>query len=146
MSCNQGFSESPSAWLTPTHHYETEALTAKNINFGLHYWNRYQKIVTVDGNAAFVEADVFCFICVPYEVKEINVTPYEETTSVRPSLTCPTVWFPRSRHISNLLKKELSESVMFVWPCITDTIYKQPTKCNSNGLLIIPISSTCFGR
>jgi len=24
--------------------------------------------------------------------------------------------------------------------------YKQPTRCNNNGLLIIPISSTCFGR
>jgi hypothetical protein len=23
---------------------------------------------------------------------------------------------------------------------------RQPTRCNSNGLLIIPISSTCFGR
>jgi len=24
--------------------------------------------------------------------------------------------------------------------------YRQPIRCNSNGLLIIPISSTCFGR
>ena len=24
--------------------------------------------------------------------------------------------------------------------------YRQPTSCNNNGLLIIPISSTCFGR
>ena len=24
--------------------------------------------------------------------------------------------------------------------------YKQPTRCNNNGLLIIPISSTCSGR
>jgi hypothetical protein len=24
--------------------------------------------------------------------------------------------------------------------------YRQPTRCNNNGLLIIPISSTCFGR
>jgi len=24
--------------------------------------------------------------------------------------------------------------------------YKQPTRYNNNGLLIIPISSTCFGR
>ena len=25
-------------------------------------------------------------------------------------------------------------------------LYKQPTRCNNNGLLIIPISSTCFGQ
>ena len=25
-------------------------------------------------------------------------------------------------------------------------LYRQPTRCNNNGLLIIPISSTCFGR
>ena len=24
--------------------------------------------------------------------------------------------------------------------------YRQPTRCNNNGLLIIPVSSTCFGR
>ena len=24
--------------------------------------------------------------------------------------------------------------------------YRQPTRCNNNGLLIIPISSTCFGQ
>ena len=24
--------------------------------------------------------------------------------------------------------------------------YRQPTRCNNNGLLLIPISSTCFGR
>ena len=28
----------------------------------------------------------------------------------------------------------------------TYKFYRQPTKCNNNGLLIIPISSTCFGR
>ena len=25
-------------------------------------------------------------------------------------------------------------------------LYRQPTRCNNNGLLIIPISSTCFGQ
>jgi len=24
--------------------------------------------------------------------------------------------------------------------------YRQPTRCNNNGLLIIPVSSTCFGQ
>ena len=24
--------------------------------------------------------------------------------------------------------------------------YRQPTRCNNNGLLIIPVSSTCFGK
>ena len=24
--------------------------------------------------------------------------------------------------------------------------YRQPTRCNNNGLLIIPVSSTCFGE
>ena len=47
--------------MTSVHHYETEALTAKGISFGVHFWNRYQKSVIVDGNAAIVEASVFCF-------------------------------------------------------------------------------------
>ena len=25
-------------------------------------------------------------------------------------------------------------------------LYRQPTRCNNNGLLIIPVSSTCFGK
>ena len=25
-------------------------------------------------------------------------------------------------------------------------LYKQPNRCNNNGLLIIPVSSTCFGK
>jgi len=24
--------------------------------------------------------------------------------------------------------------------------YRQPTRCNNNGLLVIPVSSTCFGQ
>ena len=30
--------------------------------------------------------------------------------------------------------------------CTEDKFYREPTRCNNNDLLIIPISSTCFGR
>jgi hypothetical protein len=30
--------------------------------------------------------------------------------------------------------------------CDSKFVYRQPTSCNNNALLIIPISSTCFGR
>ena len=38
--------------------------------------------------------------------------------------------------------------ISFVWENLLNQhkSQRQPTRCNSNGLLIIPVSSTCFGR
>jgi hypothetical protein len=37
--------------------------------------------------------------------------------------------------------------LIFVWTCIIETNnIDNPTRCNINGLLIIPINLTCFGR
>ena len=79
---------------TPTHYYETEALTVKSIRV-----------------APQLLKPVCSVLGVPYEVKEINITPYDETTSVRPSVIYPTVWFPWNWHVSNLLKKKRE----FLW-------------------------------
>ena len=46
--------------------------------------------------------------------------------------------------LANLLNTFIC--LMFVSSCIIDTMIKTPTRCNSNNLLIISISSTCFGR
>jgi len=48
------------------------------------------------------------------------------------------------------IKDQDWHSLFDVW-CLRDRAsliqeYKQPTRCNSNNLLIISISSTCFGR
>jgi hypothetical protein len=60
---------------------------------------------------------------------------------------CPKVspFFPRrvlQNHIScwkKALTVTTTENAPSKW-------YRQPTRCNSNGLLVSPINSTCFGR